>query len=165
MNNAAAVQDLCTQHEGKLKVLAQKVSACSAWDLNIPIGVIDARAGTHKFHITSAGTIGTVVRMSTTIDHPLMQRLFELIPDRGDVAALEELLNDEEVGEEFASVFSEYQEERKGGAPLWSADDATAFVNKCRDAFDDKEIAVVALLHGEPHHLVTFAVPLFHYGS
>lgn len=146
-------------------VLAQKVSAFSAWDFNHPVGVIDARTGTHKFQITSVGTIGTVVRMSSTLDHPLMQRLFELIPDRGDEAAIEELINDEEVGEEFASVFSEYQEERRGGAPLWSADDATAFVNKSREAFEDKEIAIVALLPGDPHQLVTFAVPLFHYGS
>lgn len=158
-----AVQRLCVQHEDQLRALAQQVSKRLSWDLSLPVGVIDARTGSHKFHTVGAGGVGNVVRMSTAIDHPLMKRLFDLIPDRGDEAAVEELINDEEVGEEFAQVFSDYQKERKGKAPLWGSDDATAFVTKSRTAFEDDELAVVALLPGSPHKILTFGIPWRHY--
>ena len=67
-------------------------------------------------------------------------------------------------GEEFAGLFEIYREERSGGAPLWSASDAASFVVKSKEAFDDRELAVVALLPSDPHDVVTLGIPLRYYG-
>ena len=164
MDQRDRVQQLCEDHAGDLRALAITVGDHQQWDLTLPIAVIDARSERRRFHVSAVGTIGNVVRVSTTIDHPLMQQLFELIQTRSDQSALAQMRNDADHGEEFSAVFEMYQEERRGGAPLWSASDAASFVVKSKEAFDDRELAIVALLPGDPHDLVTFGVPLCYYG-
>ncbi|WP_115126369.1 hypothetical protein [Synechococcus sp. GEYO] len=164
MDQRERVQKLCEDHAEDLRDLAIEVGAHHQWDLTLPVAVIDARSDRRRFHVTAVGTIGNVVRVSTTIDHPLMQQLFELIQTRSDQSALELMLSNAEYGEEFAGLFEIYREERSGGAPLWSASDAASFVVKSKEAFDNRELAVVALLPSDPHDVVTFGIPLHYYG-
>lgn len=164
MDQRQRVQQLCEDHETQLRDLATNVATHQCWDLTLPVAVVDARTDRRQFHITAVGTIGNVVRVSTTIDHPLMQELFELVQSHSDDSALELMLSSEDRGTEFAEVFEMYREERRGGAPLWSASDAASFVVKSKEAFDDRELAIVALLPGDPHDIVTFGVPLGFYG-
>lgn len=35
---------------------------------------------------------------------------------------------------------------------------------KSKEAFDDHELAIVALLAGDPHDVVTFGIPLDYFG-
>ena len=93
-----------------------------------------------------------------------MQQLFDLVQTRSDDSALELMFNNAENSEEFAAVFEMYREERRGGSPLWSASDAASFVVKSKEAFDDRELAIVALLAGDPHDVVTFGIPLDYFG-
>ena len=51
------------------------------------------------------------------------------------------------------------------GSPLWSASDAASFVVKSKEAFDDQELAIVALLPGNPYDLVSFGIPWAFYGG
>ena len=164
MDQRELVQQLCEDHARDLRDLAVAVAEHQQWDLTLPVAVIDARTDRRRFHVSAVGTIGNVVRVSTTIDHPLMQQLFHLIQTRSDHSALELMRNDPDHGEEFATVFEMYREERRGGAPLWSASDAASFVVKSKEAFDDRELAIVALLPGDPHDVVTFGIPLRYYG-
>lgn len=164
MDQRERVQQLCEEHDADLRSLALKVSEHRQWDLTLPVAVIDARSDRRRFHVTAVGTIGNVVRVSTTIDHPLMQQLFDLVQTRGDDSALELMFNSAENSEEFAAVFEMYREERRGGSPLWSASDAASFVVKSKEAFDDHELAIMALLAGDPHHVVTFGIPLDYFG-
>ena len=164
MDQRERVQQLCEDHAEDLRSLAIDLGGHRQWDLSLPVAVIDARTERRRFHISVVGTIGNVVRVSTTIDHPLMQQLFELIQTRSDDSALELMLSNADYGDEFAAVFEMYREERRSGAPLWSASDAASFVVKSKEAFDDRELAVVALLPGDPHAVVTFGIPLADYG-
>ena len=164
MDQRERVHQLCEDHDADLRSLALKVSEHQQWDLTLPVAVIDARSDRRRFHVTAVGTIGNVVRVSTTIDHPLMQQLFDLVQTRGDDSALELMFNSAENSEEFGAVFEMYREERRGGSPLWSASDAASFVVKSKEAFDDRELAIVALLAGDPHHVVTFGIPLDYFG-
>ena len=164
MDQRERVQQLCEAHAEDLRSLALNVGKYHQWDLTLPVAVIDARADRKRFHVTAVGTIGNVVRVSTTIDHPLMQQLFKLIQTKSDDSALDLMLSNADYGEEFAAMFETYREERSGGAPLWSASDAAAFVVKSKEAFDDRELAIVALLPSDPHDVVTFGIPLGYYG-
>ena len=164
MDQRERVQQLCEDHADDLRNLAVSVAQHPGWDLTLPVAVIDARSDRRRFHVTAVGTIGNVVRVSTTIDHPLMKQLFELIQTRSDDSALELMHSNADHGQEFAAVFEMYREERSAGAPLWSASDAASFVVKSREAFDDRELAIVALLPSDPHDVVTFGIPLRYYG-
>ena len=164
MDQRERVQQLCEDHAEDLRSHAINVAEHRQWDLTLPVAVIDARSDRRRFHVTAVGTIGNVVRVSTTIDHPLMQQLFKLIQTRSDDSALALMLSDADCGEEFAAIFEMYREERSGGAPLWSASDAASFVVKSKQAFDDRELAIVALLPSDPHDVVTFGIPLRYYG-
>ncbi|WP_114992581.1 hypothetical protein [Synechococcus sp. UW179A] len=164
MDQRERVQQLCEDHAKDLSSLATNVAEHRQWDLTLPVAVIDARSDRRRFHVTAVGTIGNVVRVSTTIDHPLMQQLFKLIQTRSDNSALDLMLSNADYGEEFEAIFETYREERSNGAPLWSASDAAAFVFKSKEAFDDRELAIVALLPSDPHDVVTFGIPLRYYG-
>ena len=165
MDQRQQVQQLCEDHAEALQQLARDVAKRTQWDLNLPVAVIDARTKRRSFHVTGVGSVGNVVRVSTTIDHPLMQQLFGLVQSSSDDAAVDTMRNDPDIGEEFATIFEMYRDERRGGAPLWSATDAASFVVKSKEAYDDRELAIVALLPGDPHAVVTFGVPLSYYGA
>ena len=154
------IQNLIKQCSVGLFDLACAVSGHPTWDLNLPVGVIDARRAKPKLIVTAIGTINSTLKASSTIAHPLMVRLFERFEDVGLEQALSEMKSGEE-GEAFVEVWQSYRDERRSGdAPMWSIEDATAFVMQSREAHADREVACVAILPGEPHRILTFSVPI-----
>ncbi|QNJ02839.1 hypothetical protein SynPROSU1_01236 [Synechococcus sp. PROS-U-1] len=124
------------------------------------MGVIDARRAKPKLIVTAIGTINSTLKASSTIAHPLMVRLFERFEDVGLEQALSEMKSGEE-GEAFVEVWQSYRDERRSGdAPMWSIEDATAFVVQSREAHADREVACVAILPGDPHRIITFSIPI-----
>ncbi len=165
MRKESAISEILGTVKKQLLDLGQQVQRRDGWDLSLPVAIVDARkakakTSAPKFHVSPIGTIGNVLRISTTCDHPLMRKLFELYQDRGDEEALSFMMNGEDA-EEFSDLFSEYQKERKNGQMIWGAADASAFVTKSRDCFDDREIAVAILHTGSSgqHELTTCGVP------
>ena len=154
------IQQLIKQCSMGLFDLACSVSGHSNWDLNLPVGVIDARRDRPKLMVTAVGTINSIVRASATIGHPLMRRFFARMESMGLDKALEESIGGEEA-DAFAEVWQAYKQERfENGAPMWSIEDATAFVLQSKEAHQDREVACIAILPGEPHSIVTFTVPI-----
>ena len=140
--------------------LACSVSGHSSWDLNLPVGVIDARRDTPKLMVTAVGTINSMVRASSTIGHPLMRQFFEIEELVGLDKALEELISGEQA-DEFAEIWQYYKQERfENGPPMWSIEDATDFVLQSKEAHQHREVACIAILPGEPHWIATFSVPI-----
>ena len=110
--------------------------------------------------VTAVGTINSIVRASATIGHPLMRRFFARMESVGLDKALEESIGGEEA-DAFAEVWQAYKQERfENGAPMWSIEDATAFVLQSKEAHQDREVACIAIFPGEPHSIVTFTVPI-----
>ena len=154
------IQQLIKQCSMGLFDLACSVSGHSNWDLNLPVGVIDARRDRPKLMVTAVGTINSIVRASATIGHPLMRRFFARMESVGLDKALEESIGGEEA-DSFAEVWQAYKQERfENGAPMWSIEDATAFVLQSKEAHQDREVACIAIFPGEPHSIVTFTVPI-----
>ena len=154
------IQALVKQCSTGLFDLACAVSGHPDWDLNLPVGVIDARHTKPRLTVTPVGTINSVVRASATIGTPLMQRFFERFGEVG----LEEAQRDFRSGEEadaFSEIWETYLEERRsGGQAMWSVEDATDFVMHSRMSHHDREVALVAILPGDPHAICTFSVPI-----
>ena len=154
------IQSLIKQCSLGLFDLACAVSGHPSWDLNLPVGVIDARRSKPKLMVSAIGTINSTLKASSTIAHPLMVRLFERFEDVGLEQALTEMKSGED-GETFCEVWQAYRDERRcGDAPMWSIEDATAFVVQSREAHADREVACVAILPGDPHRIITFSVPI-----
>ncbi len=145
-----------------LAVIAADVRKRLAWDFSLPVAVIDARQEPPVLTQSSVGSLGNVLRVSTKIDHPLIRQLFDLYPDRGSDAAIDEMLNGQN-GQEFSDVFDEYQEEKKAGTLMWGADDLASFVVKSRTCFEDDELAIAAVFPADTgdngHALATFGIP------
>ncbi len=145
-----------------LAVIAADVRNRLAWDFSLPVAVIDARQEPPVLTQSSVGSLGNVLRVSTKIDHPLIRQLFDLYPDRGSDAAIDEMLNGQN-GQEFSDVFDEYQEEKKAGTLMWGADDLASFVVKSRTCFEDDELAIAAVFPADTgdngHALATFGIP------
>ena len=89
MDKTEKVQKLCHEHAKELKGLALDVCAHGRWDMSLPVAVIDARKKPHTFHITAVGTIGNILRVSTTADHPLMKQLFDLYEEGSSLEVYE----------------------------------------------------------------------------
>ena len=154
------VQSLIKQCSLGLFDLACQVSAFTTWNLNLPVGVIDARRSTPKLTVTAIGTINSVVRASATIGHPLMRRFFQHMETVGVDQALKDSISGPQ-SEAFSEIWQAYKEERRcGEAPMWSIEDATEFVMSSREALNDREVACLAIFPGEPHAIVTFSVPI-----
>ena len=156
------VKRLVEQLSEPLAVVAADVRKRLVWDFNLPVAVIDARQEPPVLMQSSVGSLGNVLRVSTKIDHPLIRKLFDIYPDRGPDAAIDEMLNGQH-GKEFAEVFDEYQEEKKAGTLMWGADDLASFVVKSRTCFEDDELAIAAVFPAEKgdngHALATFGIP------
>ena len=105
------VKRLVEQLSEPLAVVAADVRKRLVWDFNLPVAVIDARQEPPVLMQSSVGSLGNVLRVSTKIDHPLIRQLFDIYPDRGSDAAIDEMLNGQH-GKEFAEVFDEYQEDK-----------------------------------------------------
>ena len=156
------VKQLVEQLSEPLTVIAADVKGRLVWDFNLPVAVIDARCEPPVLTQASVGSLGNVLRVSTKIDHPLIRQLFDIYPDRGSDAAIDEMLNGEH-GKEFADVFNDYQEEKKAGTLMWGADDLASFVVKSRTCFEDDELAIAAVFPADTgdsgHALATFGIP------
>ena len=61
------IQELVKQCSTGLFDLACAVSGHPDWDLNLPVGVIDARHDKPRLTVTPVGTINSVLRASATI--------------------------------------------------------------------------------------------------
>ena len=101
------IKQLVKQCSMGLFDLACSVSGHSAWDLNLPVGVIDARRDNPKLMVTAVGTINSMVRASSTIGHPLMRQFFERMEAVGLDKALEESIGGEEA-DAFAEIWQAY---------------------------------------------------------
>ena len=156
------VKRLVEQFSQQLTVIAADVRERLVWDFNLPVAVIDARLEPPVLMQSSVGSLGNVLRVSTKIDHPLIRQLFDIYPDRGPDAAIDEMLNGQN-GNEFADVFADYQEEKKAGTLMWGANDLASFVVKSRTCFEDDELAIAAVfpadLGDNGHALATFGIP------
>ena len=156
------VKRLVEQFSQPLTVIAADVRERLVWDFNLPVAVIDARLEPPVLMQSSVGSLGNVLRVSTKIDHPLIRQLFDIYPDRGPDAAIDEMLNGQH-GNEFADVFADYQEEKKAGTLMWGANDLASFVVKSRTCFEDDELAIAAVfpadLGDNGHALATFGIP------
>jgi len=154
------IQALIKQCAAGLFDLACAVSGRPVWDLNLPVGVIDARRSKPRLIVTTVGTINSTVRASSTIDHPLMKQFFSRFEQVGLEKALEEL-NSGDSADAFPEVWQAYREERaQGDALMWSIEDATAFVLKSKEAHADREVCCLAIIPADPHRIITFSVPI-----
>ena len=154
------IQKLVQQCATGLFDLACAVSGHAEWDLNLPVGVIDARHGKPRLTVTPVGTINSVLRASATIGTPLMRRFFERFSEVGLEQAKKEFCEGPD-GVAFAELWETYRQERQsGGQAMWSVEDATAFAMHSRISHRDHEVACVAILPGDPHAICTFSVPI-----
>lgn len=154
------IQELVKECSAGLFDLACAVSGHPDWDLNLPVGVIDARHGKPRLTVTAVGTINSVLRASATIGNPLMQRFFERFGSVGLNQARDEFQNGDDA-EAFSELWETYLEERRSeGQAMWSIEDATDFVIHSRLSHQDREVALVAILPGDPHSICTFSVPI-----
>ncbi|WP_392350586.1 hypothetical protein [Parasynechococcus sp.] len=140
--------------------LACSVSGHPQWDLSLPVGVIDARKHPPKLLVTPVGTINSIVKASSTLGHPLIQRVYERASVVGFNHALTESISGPD-SDRFAEIWQEYKEERfQSGQALWSIEDATSFVLESKAAHARRDVALVAILAGEPQDIVTLSVPI-----
>ena len=155
MAKDSGIQALVESVREELADIARKAETQAAWSFALPVAVIDARKAPTRVHESAIGTIGSVLRISRTVDHPLIQQLFVLHEEVGPENAIQFLLNGAD-GEEFAELWEEYREEAKGEL-VWGANDAAAFVTKSKACHEDGELALVALV---PGHLYSCGVPI-----
>ena len=159
------LDQLVAANRESLIPIAQQVAKTETWSLSLRCAVLDCTSGLTAVHNSSVGGVGSFIRTSTVIDHPLMEHFLGLVNSQGVDAALEAMSNDLGESDEFNSLYDTYLEERQEGQLLWGAGDATEFVMKSQDCFKDQEMACIALFPGEPQpELYTFALPLFFFG-
>ena len=145
--------------------IAQQVAKTETWSLSLRCAVIDCTSGLAAVHNSSVGGVGSFIRTSTVIDHPLMEHFLGLVQAQGVDAALEAMANDLGESEEFNNLYDAYLDERQHGQLIWGVGDATEFVMKSQDCFQDREMACIAVFPGNPQpELYTFALPLFFFG-
>ncbi len=161
MDDLDRIQLLIQMVRPQLNAVARAVKDAEVWSMSLPVAVIDARQKPVVLTRVAVGSVGNVLPISTTVDHPLIQKLYGVYDDSGAEAAIEEILNGED-GEAFNEIFDAHQEERAAGPLLWGASDAASFVSKSRECFNDGEIAVAAVVPSHSsHELLTFGVPLW----
>ena len=154
------VQTLVRQCALGLFDLACSVSGHPHWDLSLPVGVIDARKHPPKLLVTPIGTINSIVKASATLGHPLIQRFYERAAIVGFELSLTEAISGPD-SDSFAEIWQAYKEERlQSGQALWSIEDATSFVLRSKQAHAKHDVALVAILPGEPLVVVTLNVPI-----
>ena len=156
------LDQLVAANREQLIPIAQQVAKTESWSLSLRCAVIDCSSGLPKVHNSSVGGIGSFICTSTVIDHPLMEHFLALVNSQGVDAALDAMTNDLGESDEFNTLYDAYLEERQQGQLMWGAGDATEFVMKSQDCFQDREMACIAVFPSEPQpELYTFALPLF----
>ena len=59
--------------------IAKQVAKAEAWSLSLRCAVIDCTGGLTTVHNSSVGGVGSFIRTSTVIDHPLMESFLALV--------------------------------------------------------------------------------------
>ena len=159
------LDQLVAANRQQLIPIAHQVAKTKIWSLSLRCAVIDCSEGLYKVHNSSVGGIGSFIRTSTVIDHPLMEQFLTLVSSQGVDAALDSMADDLVESDEFNNLYDAYLEERQQGQLMWGAGDATEFVMKSQDCFQDREMACIAVFRANPQpELYTFALPLFVFG-
>ena len=133
----------------------------SAWDLQCPIVIIDARTNPHRIVRTSVRGITGAIATSNVIDDPLMRSFLERFREVGADEALDEFMHGSEA-ERFAELWDIYNDEtQQQGLAVWSHSDAAKFVLKSKSCFDEGQLACIAITKAhdrEAHDVLTFSV-------
>jgi hypothetical protein len=157
------VKDLVGTVRPLLKAPASLVKAEREWSLSSICAVIDARNTTPQVVTSAIGTINSVVVASSALDSPLLQAFLKRARVSDPETALAESLERDDA-EAFAEVYARYLEEREeNGHAVWSVGDSAAFAAKSREAWNDRELACVAITPGptaSTHGVLTFSLPL-----
>ncbi len=157
------VKDLVGDVRPLLRAPASLVKAEREWSLSSICAVIDARKTTPQVVTSAIGTINSVLVASSALDNPLLQAFLKRARELDADAALAEFLDGDEA-EAFAEIYERYREEREEkGHAVWSVGDSAAFAAKSREAWNDRELACVAITPGpsaNTHGVLTFSLPL-----
>ena len=133
----------------------------SAWDLQCPIVIIDARTNPHRIVRTSVRGVTGAIATSNVIDDPLMRSFLERFREVGADEALDEFMHGSEA-ERFAELWDIYNDEtQQQGLAVWSHSDAAKFVLKSKSCFDEGQLACIAITKAhdrDAHDVLTFSV-------
>ena len=133
----------------------------SAWDLQCPVVIIDARTDPNRVVRTSVRGITGAIATSNVIDDPLMRSFLQRFREVGADEALDEFLQGPEAAR-FAELWDTYNDEaQQQGLAVWSHSDAAKFVLKSKTCFADGQLACVAITSGDhcdAHDVLTFSV-------
>lgn len=155
------VRRLITELRDDLSEAGRELTNRSAWDLQCPVVIIDARTDPNRVVRTSVRGITGAIATSNVIDDPLMRCFLERFREVGADEALDEFLQGSE-GERFAELWEVYSDEAdQQGLAVWSHNDAAKFVLKSKTCFNDGQLACVAITsgdHPEAHDVLTFSV-------
>ena len=146
-----------------LRAPATLVKAEREWSLSTICAVIDARNAAPQVVTTHVGTINSVLVASSALDSPLLQAFLKRARESDPEHALSEFLDSSDA-EAFTQIYEHYREEREEkGHAVWSVGDSAVFVAKSREAWNDRELACVAVTPGptaKTHGVLTFSLPL-----
>jgi uncharacterized protein (DUF2249 family) len=168
MESLSRIQALLRELRLEIRDVAVAMAQQGAWDLSLPVAVIDGRKQPARLIPARVGTINSVLKASSTIAAPELKRFFQLLESLDAQQAFEICATDAHDGQAFEEAFEEafeaYRQERgEQGKALWSVEDSAAFVVKSRACFADRELPLVALLPSQAEEgaaIFSFGVPL-----
>ena len=139
------VRQLITELRDDMSEAGRELRNRSAWDLQCPVVIIDARNHPSRMVRTSVRGITGAIATSNVIDEPLMRSFLERFREVGADEALDEFMHGSEA-ERFAELWDIYNDEaHQQGLPVWSHSDAAKFVLKSKSCFDDGQLACIAI--------------------
>ena len=155
------VRQLITELRDDMSEVGRELRNRSAWDLQCPVIIIDARNHPIRMVRTSVRGITGAIATSNVIDEPLMRSFLERFREVGADEALDEFMHGSEA-ERFAELWDIYNDEaHQQGLPVWSHSDAAKFVLKSKSCFDDGQLACIAITkdgNRDAHAVLTFSV-------
>ena len=155
------VRQLITELRDDMSEAGRELRNRSAWDLQCPVVIIDARTHPSRIVRTSVRGITGAIATSNVIDEPLMRSFLERLREVGADEALDEFMHGSEA-ERFAELWDIYNDEAHlQGLPVWSHSDAAKFVLKSKSCFDDGQLACIAITkdgNRDAHAVLTFSV-------
>ena len=155
------VRQLITELRDDMSEAGRELRNRSAWDLQCPVVIIDARPHPSRIVRTSVRGITGAIATSNVIDEPLMRSFLERFREVGADEALDEFMHGSEA-ERFAELWDIYNDEaHQQGLPVWSHSDAAKFVLKSKSCFDDGQLACIAITKDgdrDAHAVLTFSV-------
>ena len=154
-------RQLITELRDDMSEAGRELRNRSAWDLQCPVVIIDARNHPSRMVRTSVRGITGAIATSNVIDEPLMRSFLERFREVGADEALDEFMHGSEA-ERFAELWDIYNDEaHQQGLPVWSHSDAAKFVLKSKSCFDDGQLACIAITKDgdrDAHAVLTFSV-------